>query len=210
MKYQYICIEGNIGAGKTSLAEMLAEEYNGKLVLEQFADNPFLPRFYEDPSKYAFPLELSFLASRYQQLKDHTANPDLFNTCVVADYFLSKSLIFARKTLAADEYSLFSKLFNIIIGTIPKPDILIYLHLNVDRLQSNIRRRGRDYEKNIADSYLEKLQDGYMQYLKTLPDTRIVMLDTNNIDFVGNTGDYQRLLSILNKDFTAGIHRFTF
>lgn len=210
MQYQYICIEGNIGAGKTSLAEILAKEYKGKIVLEQFADNPFLPRFYDNPSKFAFQLELSFLASRYQQLKDHTVNPDLFNTCIVADYFLHKSLIFARKTLAADEFALFSKLFNIIIGTIPKPDLLIYLHVDIHRLQDNIRRRGRDYEQNIANSYLEKIQEGYMQYIKTLPDIPIVMLDTNNIDFVGNKDDYIKLLSVLNLDFPAGVHRFTF
>lgn len=210
LPYRYICIEGNIGAGKTSLAAKLAEDYNGKLILEQFEDNPFLPKFYEDQAKYAFPLELSFLASRFQQVKDQLANLDLFRSFVVSDYFINKSLIFARKTLPDDEFKLFNRLFNIIISTVPKPDLLIYLYVDIQRLQQNIRHRGRSYEQSIEDSYLEKIQTGYLEYLRQLPDTRILLLDTNDIDFVGNDDDYHKVLSIIDSRYDAGIHRIVF
>ncbi len=207
--YNYIVIEGNIGAGKTSLASILANMYNGKLILEQFEDNPFLPKFYEDQQKYAFPLELSFLASRYQQLKDQTATLDLFKSFVVADYFINKSLIFALQTLQNDEFALFNRLFQIIISSVPKPDLLVYLYMNVNRLQQNIRHRGRSYEQEIENEYLEKIQHGYLEYLKGLADTRILLIDTNNIDFVRNQYDLDRILRVINRDYETGIHRLT-
>jgi len=210
MIYNYICVEGNIGAGKTSLATKLAGDFNGKLILEAFEDNPFLPKFYKEPSKYAFPLELSFLASRYQQVKDHLAILDLFKSFIISDYFINKSLIFARKTLQNDELALFNKLFNIIISTVPKPELLIYLHVDIKRLQQNIRYRGRSYEQEIEDSYLEKIQLGYLEYIKQLPDIRILMLDTNELDFVGNQTHYECLLDVINTRYEPGIHRFTF
>ncbi|MDZ4205096.1 MAG: deoxynucleoside kinase [Bacteroidales bacterium] len=209
IRYNYVVIEGNIGAGKTSLANMLSDLYNGKLILEQFEDNPFLPKFYQDQQKYAFQLELSFLASRYQQLKDQIATMDLFKSFVIADYFINKSLIFARKTLQDDEFALFSRLFQIIISTVPKPDLLVYLHVNVNRLQQNIRHRGRSYEQEIENSYLEKIQQGYLEYLKQLSDTRILLLDTNNLDFVGSTSDLERVLNLINADYPVGVHTFT-
>ena len=208
--YNYICIEGNIGAGKTSLAGKLAEDFNGKLILEQFEDNPFLPKFYNDPSKYAFPLELSFLASRYQQVKDQLSAMDLFRSFVVSDYFINKSLIFARKTLQDDELALFNRLFHIIISTVPKPELLIYLYVDIKRLQQNIKHRGRIYEQAIEDAYLEKIQFGYLDYLRQLPDTRVLLLDTNKLDFVGNDRHYQQLLDVINKKYAPGIHRFAF
>lgn len=208
--YNYICIEGNIGAGKTSLATKLAEDFNGKLILEQFEDNPFLPKFYKDPFKYAFPLELSFLASRYQQVKDQLAAMDLFKSFVVSDYFINKSLIFARKTLQDDELALFNRLFHIIISTVPKPELLVFLYVDVKRLQQNIRHRGRSYEQSIEDSYLEKIQAGYIEYLRQLPDTRILLLDTNRLDFVANEQDYQCLLDAINTPYSPGVHRLTF
>jgi deoxyguanosine kinase len=210
LPYNYICIEGNIGAGKTSLATRLAEDYNGKLILEQFEDNPFLPKFYKDQEKYAFPLELSFLASRYQQVKDQLAVLDLFHSFIVSDYFINKSLIFARKTLQDDEFKLFNRLFNIIISTVPRPDLLVFLYVDVSRLQQNIRYRGRDYEQSIEDSYLEKIQSGYMEYLRQLPDTRVLLLDTNTLDFVGNEGDYGKITEILGQDYAPGLHRIVF
>lgn len=210
LRYKYICVEGNIGAGKTTLASKLADDFNGKLILEQFEDNPFLPKFYKDPSKYAFQLELSFLASRYQQVKDQLATMDLFKSFIVSDYFINKSLIFARKTLQDDEFSLFNRLFHIIISTVPKPELLIYLYVDVKRLQQNIRHRGRSYEQAIEDSYLEKIQTGYLDYLRQLPDTRILLLDTNTLDFVGNESDYIRLLEVINARYEHGMHRFAF
>jgi deoxyguanosine kinase len=210
LNYKYICVEGNIGAGKTSLATKLANDFNGKLILEQFEDNPFLPKFYKEPAKYAFPLELSFLASRYQQVKDQLAMMDLFRSFIVSDYFINKSLIFARKTLQDDEFALFNRLFNIIISTVPKPELLIFLYVDVKRLQQNIRYRGRLYEQAIEDSYLEKIQSGYLDYLRQLPDSRILLMDTNSLDFVGNPTDYQRLLDVINTKYEPGIHTIVF
>jgi deoxyguanosine kinase len=207
--YNYIVIEGNIGAGKTSLASMIAEEFNAKLILEQFEENSFLPKFYKDPDKYAFPLELSFLAERYQQLKSQLITQDLFKDFVIADYFIDKSLIFAQKNLQSDEYSLYSKLFNIINPTLPKPDLLVYLYVNIDRLKSNIKHRGRSYEQDIQTEYLEKIQAGYFEYIKFYPETRILIIDTNTIDFVNNNEDYNTLKEIIFNDYPKGIHRIS-
>ena len=205
--YNYIVIEGNIGAGKTSLATMIADQLNAKLILEQFEENSFLPKFYKEPDKYAFPLELSFLAERYQQLKTQLISQDLFKNFVIADYFIDKSLIFAQKNLPEDEYSLYSKLFNIINPTLPKPELLVYLYVNIDRLKNNIKHRGRSYELDINDEYLEKIQAGYFEYIKRLPETRILIIDINTIDFVNNTKDYEELLGVIFKTYSKGIHR---
>ncbi len=210
MKYDYIAIEGNIGAGKTSLAKMIAEEYNARLILERFADNSFLPKFYKDPDKYAFPLEMSFLADRYQQLKDELSRSDMFKSFIIADYFIDKSLIFARKTLQNDEFLLYSRLFGIINSALPKPDLILYLYNNVKQLKENILTRGRDYEKEIEYSYLEKIQSGYLDYFKTLKGLRIVIVETVNLDFVHNRSDYFRLRELLNKNYDEGIHTITF
>jgi deoxyadenosine/deoxycytidine kinase len=208
-QYNYIVIEGNIGAGKTSLATMIANQCNAKLILEQFEENSFLPKFYKEPEKYGFPLELSFLAERYQQLKTQLISQDLFSNFVIADYFIDKSLIFARKNLPDDEYSLYSKLFNIINPTLPKPELLVYLYVNIDRLKNNIKNRGRSYEMEIKDEYLEKIQAGYFDYIKHLPESRILIIDINTIDFVNNADDYQLLLEIIFKEYPKGIHRIS-
>ncbi len=210
MKYNYIAIEGNIGAGKTSLAKMIAADFNARLILERFADNSFLPKFYKDPDKYAFPLEMSFLADRYQQLKDELSRSDLFKSFIIADYFIDKSLIFARKTLQNDEYLLYSRLFGIINSALPKPDLIIYLYNNVKQLKQNILSRGRDYEKEIEYSYLEKIQTGYLEYFKTLKGFKIVVVETVNLDFVKNRNDYLRLKELLDSDYSEGIHTITF
>ncbi len=208
-QYNYIVIEGNIGAGKTSLATMIAEQMNATLILEQFEENSFLPKFYKDPLKYAFPLELSFLAERYQQLKSQLISQDLFKNFVIADYFIDKSLIFAQKNLPEDEYMLYSKLFNIINPTLPKPELLVYLYVNIDRLKSNIKNRGRSYELDIKDEYLMKIQQGYFEYIKHLPEARILIIDINNIDFVNKKDDYLALVKIIFKDYSKGIHRIS-
>jgi deoxyguanosine kinase len=209
MRYNYIAIEGNIGAGKTCLSTMIAEQFNGKLILEQFEDNSFLPKFYKEPDKYAFPLEMSFLAERYQQLKDQLTKQDLFKSFTISDYLFNKSLIFARNNLQSDEFALFSQMFTIIDEFLPKPDLLVYLYLDISNLQNNIRKRGRSYEQEIQDTYLESIQKGYFDSIKKMPGLRTLIVDTNNIDFVNNNADYESILSLIEQDYPAGIHRFS-
>ncbi len=205
--YNYIVIEGNIGAGKTSLATRMSAELNASLILEQFEENSFLPKFYEDPDRYAFPLELSFLADRYQQLKNHFNKPDLFTSLSIADYFIFKSLIFASRNLEQLEFGLYSKLFNIVSSVVPKPDLLVYLYLNLDNLKKNIEKRGRAYEQNIQFDYLEKIQTGYLDFLRQQSDLRILLIDTNNLDFVQKEKDYQWVKGMILKDYPVGMTR---
>jgi len=207
MKYNFIAIEGNIGAGKTSLATRISQEFNGKLILEQFEDNAFLPKFYENHAKYAFPLELSFLASRYQQLKDQLTHQDLFKSFTIADYFIHKSMIFAGKTLEGDELALYTRLFKIIEASLPKPDLLVYLYLNIPHLKSNILRRGRSYEQNIDFDYLEKIQTGYIDFLRQQQNMRILIIDTNRMDFVNKKDDYEKMVSLIGSEHEVGITR---
>ena len=205
MIYNYIAVEGNIGAGKTSLATRIAERFNGRLILEEFEENPFLAKFYKDQDKYAFPLELSFLADRYQQLKRELASQELFYDFTISDYFLNKSLIFARKTLKDDEYQLFRTLFNIMNANLPRPDLLVHLYVRTKRLQHNIRHRGREYEQQIADDYLEGIQESYFNYLKQQPNLRVLVLDVNAIDFVAYRKHFDMILEAIDKDYPRGI-----
>jgi deoxyadenosine/deoxycytidine kinase len=207
MKYNFIAIEGNIGAGKTSLATRISQEFNGKLILEQFEDNAFLPKFYENAAKYAFPLELSFLASRYQQLKDQLTHQDLFRSFTIADYFIHKSMIFAGKTLDGDELSLYIRLFKIIEASLPRPDLLVYLYLGTGHLKNNIRKRGRPYEQNIDFEYLEKIQSGYLEFLRQQQNMRILIIDTNRMDFVNNREDYNKMVALIGSEYEMGITR---
>ena len=209
MKYNFIAIEGNIGAGKTSLASRIADDYNAKLILEQFEENSFLPKFYKEPEKYAFPLEMSFLASRFQQLKDQLGPQDLFKTFTISDYYIIKSLIFAKKTLPTDEYKLYTRFFNIVHQQLPKPDLFVFLHVETGKLQKNIKMRGRPYEQDIEDAYLDKIQEGYFEFIKQ-SNLRILVLDTNNIDFVSNERDYLKVVDVIKKEYPLGIHRITF
>ena len=205
---QFLVIEGNIGAGKTTLATKLAEDYNAKLILEQFADNPFLPKFYDDQERYSFPLELSFLADRYTQIKKQVLNLDLFHSFLVADYYFAKSSIFAQNTLKDDEYRLFRQIFDIVFETMPKPDLYVYLHADVDKLLKNIKKRGRDYEKNINPSYLDSIKQGYFVFFKQVSTFPILIIDTNNIDFVSNNEHYEQLKEIIFKSgYKIGINR---
>lgn len=197
-KYNYIAIEGNIGAGKTSLANMMSDEFNAKVVLERFADNPFLPKFYEDKERYAFPLEMSFLADRYQQLSDDLAQFDLFKNFIVSDYYIFKSLIFAQVTLQKEEYALYRKMFDIMYKEITKPDLYIYLYQNTDRLLENIKNRGRDYEQNIEAEYLQKIHDGYANFIKTEKSLNTLIIDVSELDFVKNKKDYKRIINQIN------------
>jgi deoxyguanosine kinase len=195
-QYNYIAIEGNIGAGKSTLALKLAQDFNAKTVLERFADNPFLPKFYEDQSRYAFSLEMSFLADRYQQLSDDLSQFDLFKDFIIADYHIFKSLLFSKITLEVDEFRLYRTLFDIIYKEMPKPDLYIYLYQNTDRLLQNIKNRGRSYEQDITAEYLEKINKGYLEYIKTQTDLNVLVIDVSDRDFVNKQEDY---LFILNK-----------
>ncbi len=207
--YNFITIEGNIGAGKTTLATSLSNEFNARLILEQFADNSFLPKFYEQPDKYAFPLELSFLDERYHQLKNELSKQDIFKPKIITDYYFLKSLIFAKANLDEDEYALYSKLFHIINDSLPKPDLFVYLYQNIERLQENIKKRGRTYEQKISDEYLIKIQSAYFDYIKQVPDLKIVIIDVNKIDFAHNLNDYEQIKSIIDKPYNIGITRIT-
>lgn len=194
-RFNYIAIEGNIGAGKTTLTTRIAEDFNAKTVLERFADNPFLPKFYQDQPRYAFPLEMSFLADRYQQIADDLAQFDLFKDFVIADYHIFKSLIFAKVTLSEDEYRLYRKLFDIIYREMPRPDLYVYLYQNTDRLLANIRKRGREYEQEIPAEYLEKINRGYLDYIKSQPELNVLVIDVSERDFVRNQEDYIFILN---------------
>lgn len=193
-KYNFIAIEGNIGSGKTSLAHQIGDDFNAKLVLERFADNPFLPKFYEDQERFAFPLEMSFLADRYQQLSDDIAQFDLFKNFVVSDYFIFKSLIFAQITLSKEEYNLYRKMFNIMYKEITKPDVYVFLYQNTDRLIENIKSRGRDYEQNIQPAYLDKIHKGYLSFIKSQEKLNPLIIDVSDLDFVNNQNDYQHIV----------------
>ncbi len=208
MNYKYLVIEGNIGAGKTTLATMLARETGSRLVLEQFSDNPFLARFYKDPDRYAFQLELSFLSERYQQIKTEMGHPDLFGQSVVSDYYLAKSFIFSKQNLKIDEMRLFEKLFSIINLQVPKPDLYVYLHLPVGQLLENIRSRGREYEQQISPDYLKELEEGYFGFLKSQQEMRILVIDSSNVDFVNNPDHFELLKKkILEVDYKPGMSR---
>ena len=194
-KFKYIAIEGNIGAGKSSLAKKIAIDFNSKLILERFSDNPFLPKFYKEPDRYAFTLEMSFLAERYQQITDDLSQLNIFNDSIVSDYDIYKSLIFSKITLSEDEFALYRKLFFSMYKDILKPDLYIYLNQNIDRLKENIKKRGRDYEQDIDKSYLKNINSGYLDFHKTQSDLNIKIIDINDMDFVNNRIDYLSILS---------------
>ena len=202
---RFLVIEGNIGAGKTTLAKKIAGDYNARIILERFADNPFLPKFYEDPERYSFPLELSFLADRYHQLKEELITPDLFQPLTVADYYFMKSLIFSRQTLSDDEYNLYKQLFEIIHKSLPKPDLFVYLSMSTDRLLEQIKQRGRVYEQKISAAYLEKIHSSYLEFIKQQPSLPTLIIDANNINFLNNEKDYKKITeAIFNKTYKPG------
>jgi deoxyguanosine kinase len=208
MKYHFIVIEGNIAAGKTTLAHLLSRKLNARLILEQFADNPFLPKFYENPKLYAFPLELFFMAERYKQLKDRLHTNDLFQSVTVADYLFSKCLLFAKVNLPDEEFKLYQKLFDIMHQQIILPDVLIYLHAPVEKLQKNIKKRNRDFEQNISDEYLFNIQETYTGYIKH-HNIKTIFIDVTNADFLSNEKHLQVVLDALESDLDEGQHYFT-
>ncbi|MBN8838421.1 MAG: deoxynucleoside kinase [Sphingobacteriia bacterium] len=208
MKYHFITVEGNIGAGKTTLTHLLAKHYNARIILEEFADNPFLPKFYENPQQYAFPLELFFMAERYKQLKEMIHTKDLFQNVTISDYLFTKCLLFAKVNLPEEEFRLYQKLFDIINQQLVFPDILIYLHAPINKLQNNIRKRNRVYEQNIPDEYLFNLQETYTSYIKQ-HNIKTIFIDASNADFLGNEKHFKVILDALEKDYDDGQHYFT-
>ncbi|HYJ38790.1 MAG TPA: deoxynucleoside kinase [Chitinophagaceae bacterium] len=208
MNYHFITIEGNIGAGKTTLAHMLAKHYNGRLILEQFADNPFLPKFYENPQQYAFPLELFFMAERFKQLKDLLQQKDMFHSLTISDYLFTKCLLFSKINLSDEEFRLYQRLFEIVNHQLIQPDILIYLHAPVNKLQENIRKRKRSYEQTIPDDYLFKIQETYTQYIKQ-HNLKSIIIDTSNADFLGNEKHLTTVIEALEKEYEEGQHYLT-
>jgi deoxyguanosine kinase len=208
MQYHYIAIEGNIGAGKTTLAHLLAKKLNARLILEQFADNPFLPKFYENPKQNAFPLELFFMAERYKQLKDMIHTSDLFQNVTVSDYIFTKCLLFAKINLSDEEFRLYQRLFDIVAQQIVFPDIVIYLHSPVHKLQRNIKKRNRLYEQNIADEYLFNIQETYTSYIKQ-HNIKTIFIDAINADFLGDEAHLQTVIDALNTNIESGQHYFT-
>ncbi|MBK8089003.1 MAG: deoxynucleoside kinase [Chitinophagaceae bacterium] len=203
MNHHFITIEGNIGAGKTTLSHLLSKHYNARLILEAFADNPFLPKFYENPKQFAFPLELFFMAERYKQLKDLLHTQDLFNSITISDYLFTKCLLFAKVNLPTDEFRLYQSLFDIIHNQLVQPDLLIYLHAPVNKLQQNIKKRNRSYEQQISDDYLFSIQETYTQYIKQ-HNVKTLFVDTSNADFLGNEKHLQTIIDALEKDYEDG------
>ena len=208
MKYNFVTIEGNIGAGKTTLSHLLSKQLNARLILEEFADNPFLPKFYQNPDQYAFPLELFFMAERYKQLKELLQTKDMFQQLTISDYLFTKCLLFAKVNLAEEEFRLYQKLFEIINPQIIQPDLLVYLHSPVSKLQENIKKRNREYEQGIGGDYLFKLQETYTQYIKQ-HNIKTLFVDASNADFLGNEAHLNVILEALDKDYEDGQHYLT-
>jgi deoxyadenosine/deoxycytidine kinase len=204
--YQFIAFEGNIGVGKTTLCNLLAQRHGCALVLEQFTDNPFLPYFYEQPDRYGFPVELFFMTERHKQLQEHFATPDLFQSCTVADYFFVKTLLFAKNNLSEEEFRLFQRLFSVLNAGFPKPDLLVYLHRPIPVLMEQIQKRGRSIEQNISAQYLEELQRAYFEYLKTETETPVIVLDLERVDFQQDASAFDEIIGVLQAQHAPGLH----
>ncbi len=207
MNYRFIAIEGNIGAGKTTLSQLLSQHYNAKLVLEEFAENPFLTKFYENPKQYAFPLELFFLAERFKQQQEFIKNKDLFQEVTISDYIFTKCLLFAKVNLPEEEFRLYQKMFDVFYQQLNPPDIIIYLHAPVNKLQGNIKKRNRKFELAIPDEYLFKIQETYTSYIKQ-HNVKTIFVDASNADFLYNEAHFKVITDALEKDLEEGQHYF--
>jgi deoxyadenosine/deoxycytidine kinase len=205
--HQFIAIEGNIGAGKTTLCKMMEADFGCRLILEQFTDNPFLPFFYENPERYAFPVELFFMTERHKQLQEALSQRELFSQLIVSDYFFIKTLLFAKNNLSDEEFRLFQRLFNTLNATFRKPELLVYLHRPVPDLLHNIRQRGREYEKNIQPAYLQSLQEAYFGYFKTETEVPVLIIDVEKVEFWHDRSAYEHILNLIAKNYSQGTHR---
>jgi len=208
--YNFIAIEGNLGAGKTTFCNKLKENYNCKLLLEQFDDNPFLAHFYENPERYAFPVELFFMTERHKQLQANLTQRELFQDFIVSDYFFVKTLLFAKNNLNSEEYRLFQRLFNVLNASFPKPDLLVYLHRSVEGALENIHKRGREYEQDITAGYLQKVQNGYYEYIRTESAIPILIIDVEKIDFLSNQVHYDMIVHAMKETYQPGVHHLSF
>lgn len=209
LPYRHICIEGNIGSGKTSLVEMMSNEYGGQKILEEFEDNPFLPLFYKNPERYAFTVELFFMTERFKQLQKSAGGPDLFSNYIFSDFCFIKTLLFARKNLEKEEYKLFQMLFSVLNKSFPNPDLLVYIHRDLSHLIKNIENRGRHYEMDIKESYLRSIQDSYFEYLRNITSFPVLILDLKDIDFVSNKTNYETVKFLITKSYNPGVHRIS-
>lgn len=203
--YEYVVIEGNIGSGKTTLTKLLAEQWNTRIMLEEFKDNPFLPKFYENPKQHGFALELSFLAERYHQKRDELNRTDLFKPGIICDYSFAKSLVFARINLDPDEFELYQNLFSIIHGRLPKPDLLLFLYCSPEKSLRQIKQRGREYEQEISLDYLANINKGYLEFFRQQTGTKIVVLNTDELDFVKSESDLEKIITVIEKEFELGM-----
>ncbi len=207
--YNFIAVEGNIGAGKTTFCNRIADDFNCQVILETFEDNPFLQQFYKNPERYAFPVELFFMTERHRQLQEGLLKPELFKQGTISDYFFLKTLLFAKNNLTNEEHRLFSRIFNVLNTAFPKPDLLVYLHRSVENLQGNIEMRGRDYEKSITTDYLKKIQNTYFEFFKTEMSMPIVIIDVEKADFLNNEATYKKLLELMTANYKLGINYIT-
>ena len=196
-QFNRICVEGTIGCGKTSFAKRIAEDLQAKLFLERFAENPFLPKFYDDADRYAFPLEMSFLADRFTQQRELSEQLNLFGQGIVSDYEVHKSLIFTQFTLSSEEFALYRTIFYNMMPDVQKPDLYILLKQTIPRLLANIKKRGRSYERTIDSEYLDKVRQGYQNFKRSHPDWNIVEIDLSELDFVSNDSDYHEVINQL-------------
>ncbi|MBK9107887.1 MAG: deoxynucleoside kinase [Saprospiraceae bacterium] len=203
---KYISIEGNIGAGKTSFCQMICLDFNCKIVLEEFAQNPFLEYFYKDPTRYALTVELFFLTERQKQIQLEVSSTDLFYDFTISDYTILKSLLFARANLSAEEYKLYFKIYTALTHSLPKPDLIVYLHRDVPQVQSNIDKRGRLFETHISNEYLSKIQESYFYFFKNQTQLPVVVIDLHDQDFIHDQHIYNELKSILTKSYAPGLH----
>lgn len=207
--YRYISIEGNIGSGKSSFCELVAQNYNCKLILEEFEENPFLPYFYKEPDKYAFAVELFFMTERHKQIEKSLITQDLFHDFFMADYTFIKNLLFARKNLSDREMRIYQKIFQVLNNDVPKPDIIVYFHRDVDILLNHISKRGRKYESYITKEYLLKIQNSYFEYFRNILSFPVLIIDLNTIDFIKNKAQFEEVQNLIKRKYLPGVHRYS-
>lgn len=208
MRYNYISIEGNIGAGKSTLTKMLSECWQTELILEEYEDNPFLSKFYKDPNKYAFQLEMHFLAGRYAQQKRAFQSMDLFRSRLISDYMLQKCFVFSANNLSEEEFSIYRNFYSIIERQFPRPELIVYLHRSAPILMDLIKKRGRDYEEKISLEYLNRIESSYFNVFKQLTKAKILYLDLTNRDFERDPFVFNKVCDVINSEHKIGIHRF--
>ena len=205
-RYNYVCIEGNIGAGKTTLTELLAKDWEAYPIFEQFTDNPFLPLFYTHPERYAFQVELFFMTERHKQLENIKPDQDIFQQLYLGDYFFQKTRIFAGHTLKSDEYELFMRLFNTLNNTAPVPDLLVYLHRPVDVIFDQIKSRNRGMESDITKDYLVRVQRAYLDYFRVITHMPILVIELGEMDFLKNREDYELVKEMIDRNYQPGLN----